>query len=124
MSYIKKIWCAHRNYYCIQMLLSGKPEVASPERLSGHNQSCFRTLEYDRTPAPDSIFYSELHRYVVICTLYLKKCKGLTKSYFIFLLKLNDHPTRSFSFGLNRIHLNGCMFELNFKKFKSKTESF
>ena len=48
------------------MILSGKTEVASPERLSGHNQSRFRTLEYDRTSAPDSIFYSELHRYVVI----------------------------------------------------------
>ena len=47
------------------MILSGKTEVASPERLSGHNQSRFRTLEYDRVSAPDSIFYSELHRYVV-----------------------------------------------------------
>ena len=47
------------------MLLSGKTEVASLEKLSGHNQSRFRTLEYDRIPAPDSIFYSEPHRYVV-----------------------------------------------------------
>ena len=49
------------------MLLSGKTEIASPEKLSGHNQSRFRILEYDRIPAPDSIFYSELHRCVVQC---------------------------------------------------------
>ena len=42
---IRKILFAHRNDYCIQMLLSGKTEVASPERLSGHNQSRFRTLD-------------------------------------------------------------------------------
>ena len=64
--FLKYILFAHRHDYFIQMLLSGKTEVASPERLSGHNQSRFRTLEYDRTPAPSSIFYSELHRYVVI----------------------------------------------------------
>ena len=63
--FLKYIMFAHRNVYCIQMLLSGKTEVASPEKLSGHNQSRFRTQEYDRIPAPNSIFYSKLHRYVV-----------------------------------------------------------
>ena len=63
--FLKYILFAHRNDYCIQMLLSGKTEVASPEKLSGHNQHIFRILEYNRIPAPDSIFYSELHRYVV-----------------------------------------------------------
>ena len=62
--FLKYILFAHRNDYCTQMLLSGKTEVASPEKLSGRNQSRFRILEYDRIPAPDSIFYSELHRYV------------------------------------------------------------
>ena len=62
--FLKFILFAHRNDYCILMLLSGKTEVvASPEKLSGHNQPRFRTLEYDRIPAPNSIFYSELHRY-------------------------------------------------------------
>ena len=51
---------------------------------------------------------------VHICTSYLKKMKGWTKSYFTLFLKLNDHPTRCFNFGLIRIHPNGCMFELNF----------
>ena len=32
---------AHRNDYGIQVLLSGKTEVTSPEKLSGHNQSLF-----------------------------------------------------------------------------------
>ena len=63
--FLKCILFTHRNDYCIQMLLSEKTEIASPEKLSGHNQSRFRILEYDRIPAPDSIFYSELHRYVV-----------------------------------------------------------
>ena len=67
MMFLKYILFAYRNDYCIQMLLSGKTGVASPEKLSGHNQSRFRTLQYDRIPAPDSIFYSELHRYVVYC---------------------------------------------------------
>ena len=49
--------------------------------------------------APHNITYL-----VYICTLYLKKLKGRTKSYF---------TTRCFSFGLSRIHPNGCMFELN-----------
>ena len=61
---LKYILFAHRNDYCIQMLLTGKTEIASPEKLSGHNQSRFGIIEYDRIPAPDSIFYSELHRYV------------------------------------------------------------
>ena len=49
----------------VHMLLSGKTEVASPEKLSAHNQSRFRVQQYDRILAPDSIFYSELHRFVV-----------------------------------------------------------
>ena len=60
---------------------------------------------------------------VHICILYLKTLKGRTKSYFIFFLKLNVHPTRCFNFVLSKIHPNGCMFELNFKKFKSKQKS-
>ena len=36
--FLKYILLAHRNDYCIQMLLSRKTEVASPEKLSGHNQ--------------------------------------------------------------------------------------
>ena len=63
--FLKYILFAHRNYYCIHMLLSGKTEVASPEKLSAHNQFRFRVQQYDRILAPDSIFYSELHRYVV-----------------------------------------------------------
>ena len=35
------------DHACIQMLLSGKTEVASPEKLSGHNQSRVEILEYD-----------------------------------------------------------------------------
>ena len=46
------------------------------------------------------------------------------KVVFYILLKLDDHPTRCFNFGLGRIHPNGCMFELNFKKFTSKTKPF
>ena len=65
--FLKYILFAHRNSYCIQMLLSGKTEVASsPEKVSGHYQSRFRTLEYDRIPAPNSMLYSELHRYVIL----------------------------------------------------------
>ena len=63
--FLKYILFAHRNNYCIHMLLSGKTEVASPEKLSAHNQSRFRVQQYDRILAPDSVFYSELHRYVV-----------------------------------------------------------
>ena len=44
----------------------------------------------------------------------LKKMKDRTKSYFTFVLKLNDHLPRCFNFGLSRIYPNGCMFELNF----------
>ena len=66
--FLKYILFAHRNNYCIHMLLSGKTEVASPEKLSAHNQSRFRVQQYDRILAPDSIFYSELHQYVVSST--------------------------------------------------------
>ena len=54
--------------------------------------------------------------YMPCSDLYLafKKIKGRTKSYFTFFLKLNDHPTRCFNFGLSRIHPIRCMFELNF----------
>ena len=52
--------------------------------------------------------------FIHIFILYLKKLKGWTKSYFTFFLKLNDHPTQCFNFGLSRIHPNGCMFEFNF----------
>ena len=51
-----------------------------------------------------------------ICTSYSKKLKGRTELYVILFLKLNDHPTRCFNFGLRRVHPNGCKFELNFKK--------
>ena len=38
---------------------------------------------------------------VHVCTLYSKNMKSGTESYFIVLvLKLNDHPTRCFNFGL------------------------
>ena len=61
----------------------------------------------------------------VICTWYSNKMKGRTESYFILLfLILNDHPVRCFVFGLRRIHLNGCKFELNFFFFKSKEIRF
>ena len=48
----------------------------------------------------------------VLCIL--NKMEGRTKSYFTFFLKLNDHPTRCFSFGMSRIHPNDCMFEFDF----------
>ena len=51
--------------------------------------------------------------FIYICTLYLKKLKGRTESCFILSLKLNDHPTRCFSFGLRRTHPNGSKFDLN-----------
>ena len=51
-----------------------------------------------------------------IYTLNSEKLKGRTESYFILFLKLNDHPTRCFNFGLFRIHPNGCTFELIFFK--------
>ena len=63
--FLEYILFAHRNDYCIHMLLSGKTEVASPEKLSAHNQSRFRVQQYDRILAPGSIFYSEVHPYVV-----------------------------------------------------------
>ena len=39
-----------------------------------------------------------------ICTSYSKKMKGRAESYFILFLKLNDHQTRCFNFGLRRTH--------------------
>ena len=57
-----------------------------------------------------------------IWTLNSKKLKGRTESYFILFLKLNDHQTRCFNFGLRRVHLNGYKFKLNRNKFKSKTK--
>ena len=47
--------------------------------------------------------------FIYVLCIYLKKMKDQTKSYFTFFLKLNDHPTRCFNFGLSRIHPNGCM---------------
>ena len=41
---------------------------------TGPNRPRFRTLEYDRIPAPDSIYYSELHRYVVLYGIKLYLC--------------------------------------------------
>ena len=59
-----------------------------------------------------------------IRTLNSEKLKGRTESYVIvFFLQLNDHPVRCFNFGLRRFHLNGCRFELNFSKIKSKTKT-
>ena len=52
--------------------------------------------------------------FIFICTLYFLKMKGRTKSYFTFFLKLNDHPTRCFNFGLSRIHPNSFTFKFNF----------
>ena len=48
-----------------------------------------------------------------IYTLNSKKMKCRAESYFILFLKLNDHQTRCFNFGLRRIHPNGCKFKLN-----------
>ena len=42
--FLKYILFAHRNDYCILMLLSGITEDARPEKLSGHNQSRFLFL--------------------------------------------------------------------------------
>ena len=67
ITFLKYILFARRNDYYIHMPLSGKTEVASPEKLSVHNQSRFRVQQYDRILAPDSIFDSELHQYVVKC---------------------------------------------------------
>ena len=46
----------------------------------------------------------------VLCN---KKIERWDRIVFILFLKLNDHPTRCFNFGLRRIHPNGCKFELN-----------
>ena len=61
-----------------------------------------------------------------ICTFNSKKLRGRIESYFILVLflKLNDHQTRCFDYGLRRIHPTDCKFELNWNKFKSKTKSF
>ena len=71
--------------------------------------------------------YAALHilnaLFIYVLRIY-KKIKDRTKSYFTFFLKLNDHQTRCFNFGLSRIHPNDCMLELNFQKFKSKTKPF
>ena len=48
-----------------------------------------------------------------IYLLCFKKIERSDKSYFTFFLKLNDHRTRCFNFGLSRIHPNGCMVEFN-----------
>ena len=48
-----------------------------------------------------------------VCTSSFKKTKGRTESCFTLLLKLNDHPTRCFDFGLRRIRPNDCKFELD-----------
>ena len=63
-----------------------------------------------------SINASSYYMYFQICTLNSKKVKGRTESrYFMLFLKLNNHTTRCFNFGLlRRIHPNGCKFELNF----------
>ena len=68
------------------------------------------------------------HKLYQVClfhirTKYSKKMKGRTESYFILFLKLNDHLTRCFNFGLRRIHPNGCRFEFNLKQ-KTKTKPF
>ena len=47
-----------------------------------------------------------------ICTLNYKNLKSWTESYFILFVKLKDHPTQNFNFGLRRIDPNGCKFEL------------
>ena len=73
---------------------------------NGNQKGHERFRELRRTPYIKCLIH--------VCTLYFKKLKGWTKSYFIFFLKLNDHPTRCFNFGLGRIHPNGCMFEFNF----------
>ena len=52
--------------------------------------------------------------YYGVCVV--KKVEGLDRIVFYIVFKLNDHPTRSFCFGLRRIHPNGGKFELNFKK--------
>ena len=45
--------------------------------------------------APHMIYYMPCS----ICTLYFKKLKGRTKSYFTLILRLKDHPTQCFNFG-------------------------
>ena len=59
-----------------------------------------------------------------MCTLGSKKNEGRTESYFILFLNHNDHQTRCFNFGLRRIHPNGCKFDLNLNKNKSKTKPY
>ena len=50
-------------------------------------------------------------------TLNSKKLRDRTEPSFVLCLKLNDHHTRNFIFGLRRIHPNGCNF-----KSKKKSE--
>ena len=38
--------------------------------------------------------------FIYICMLNSGNLRGLTESYFILFLKLNDHQTRCFNFGL------------------------
>ena len=52
--------------------------------------------------------------YFHICSLNSKIMKGRAESYFILFLKINDHPTRCFNFGLRRIYPNGCKLDLIF----------
>ena len=41
--------------------------------------------------------------FIYICnTLFSKRLKGRTESYFVLFFKLNDHPKRCFNFGLLR----------------------
>ena len=47
-----------------------------------------------------------------------KKLKGRAESYFILFLKINDHPTRCFNFGLRGIYPNDWKFDLNLRKNK------
>ena len=82
--FLKYILFAHGNDYCIHMLLSGKTEVASPEKLSAQNQSRFRVQQYDRILAPDSIFYSDLHPCVVSCKVLAPRCP--VRCYLLFTM--------------------------------------
>ena len=52
-----------------------------------------------------------------------KKLKGRAESNFMLFLKINDHPTRCFNFGLRGIYPNDWKFDLNLRKNKSKTNT-
>ena len=58
------------------------------------------------------VVHHKLYAFFIYICKYSKKSNGRTGPYFI-LLKLNDHPTRYFSFSLHKIHPDGCKFELN-----------